>query len=828
MTPEEIIKGLKSKYSKQKLNEADTRFKIIDTILTDILKWDKDPLSLEVIKKSLRMDYVLYGKRKKPQLIIESKKSGSYFHLPSNINSSLNYQKVTVEKLMSDRSLKQAIDQVKEYCEELGCNFACVSNGDIWVFFCLNSSQGPWKKLPAFVVRDLNFFSENYNIAEQIFGYNSIINNLSLKNNIGVTRQLQPEIFFPKHSITAYDMPVNSNTYASYFNSIARIYFGNIPFDDNDFFENCYVTNKGHYDDLQKNMDGIIFDSLTPFFRAQGFKDFNEKDGGLFVEKLETIMRNENLNNVMILFGGRGSGKSTFVKRLLKHLKPRVIENSVTALVDLIDSSQIPDELSKEIWQKALFQIDKEKLLEGDKDTLLQLFEDRYTLYKKQILLGYEESTVTYKDLVNEFLSKSLSDTKYCCERVSKFWKSRNKGLIIVLDNMDQLRPELQDISFLNAVEIAKKINCLVIISMREERFYNAKTKGVLDAYQTPGFHITSPVIPEVISKRIKYANRKLTGKIDLRREIEIYDEHTFKILKNFMIVCDKEVNRKGSDFSKFLRFSTHGDVRQALEFFKGFIQSGYTNVSEMAADTTWKLQSHQVIKPMMVPSRFFYSEKASRMPNLYQLRNEANSSHFCGLRILSMLKNKGSDKASAGLYDVKYLIQQFENDYNLKAECINHLNIFLAKGIVEANNRLEEYSDDVDQIKITSFGKYMVDSLAYDFTYLDLISLDCGIYDEALNNFMINSANHEVELYHQKKFHDRIMSRLNRVDQFIEYLERQEDKEFEDFGLAEGEMRFAKKIRDTFEVKRKDIMRSVKNREYFDAQYHPELPFHE
>lgn len=826
MTPSEVILNLKLKYTKQKLNEADTRFKIIDTILLDILKWEKDPLMLEVIHKTVRADYVLIGKNSKPLLIIESKKSGSYFSLPSNINSTLNYQKVIVEKLLADRNLKSAIEQVKEYCEDLGCNYACVCNGEVWVFFCINSPHGPWKKLPAFVVRDITFFSENYNIASQIFSYDAIVNNSSLKNNIGVSRQLHPEIFFPKNSITAYDMPVNSNQFAGYFNSISRKYFGNIPLDDNDFYENCYVTNKGHYDDLQKNIHGIIHDSLTPYFRNQGVQNFDEKRADQLVDKIEELLKRESLDNVMILFGGRGSGKSTFLRRLLKHLKPNVIQSSVTALVDLIDSSQIQDELSKEIWQKVLIEIDSQRLLKGDKEDLLSLFEDRFSLYKKQVLSGYDEESEKYKDLINNFILENLKDIKYSCERVSKYWKKKNKGLIIILDNMDQLRPELQDVSFLNANEIAKKLSCLVIISMREERFFNAKAKGVLDAYLNPGFHITSPVIPEVISKRIKYAIKKLSAKVDKRREIGIEDEATFSKLKDFFSVCNKEILRRGSDLSKFLRYSTHGDVRQALDFFKGFIQSGYTNVNEISADTSWKLQAHQVIKPMIIPSRFFYSEIKSKMPNLYQLRNDANSSHFCGLRILNILNTKSYDKTSAGMYDMKYLIQKFESDYNLKTDCINHIDIFLTKGIVEANNRLEEYSENVDQIKLTSFGKYMLDTLAFDFTYLDLISLDCGIFDESLANFMIKSANREVELYHEKKFFERISMRLNRVDKFIEYLIKQENKEFEDLGFGDEQMRFGKKIREVFEIKRKQILRSVKNREYFDSLNNPELPF--
>jgi hypothetical protein len=118
-TPNEVIADIKKKYSKQKLNEADTRFKIIDTILLDILHWQKDPLMLEVIKSSTRADYVLYGKNQKPLLIIEAKKTGSYFNLPSNINATDSYQKISLEKLFTDNSLRTAVIQAKESVRNL-------------------------------------------------------------------------------------------------------------------------------------------------------------------------------------------------------------------------------------------------------------------------------------------------------------------------------------------------------------------------------------------------------------------------------------------------------------------------------------------------------------------------------------------------------------------------------------------------------------------------------------------------------------------------------------------------------------------------------------
>lgn len=816
MTEIQIIKELIERYKGKNLNEADTRFKIVDEILEKILKWPKEPTCCEVYINGNRADYILYNKASKPILIIETKKAAKYFELPTNLNSTNNYQKILVEKLLTDDNIKEAILQVKEYTEDLGCNYSCITNGFTWIFFQVSATNGvSWKKLPAFVINNINFFDADYTVANNFLSYTNLIENSSLKKNIGVSRVLYSEIFYPKTNITTYNSPVNSNIYASILNNISRKYLGNITFDNAEFIEKCYVTNKGHFDDLQKNMHGVIYDSLTPFFKSEGVKDFDDdRKGGLFALKVQEIIKKQNLDNVMILFGGRGSGKSTFIKRLLYHIKPREIDaHSIIAVVDLIDSAQIPEELTKEIWNKALINIDKKNILKGSKEDLLKLFSDKFEIFEKQVLQGFDKTSSEYNTLINNFLIENKGDIKYCCERLSFNWKAKSRGLIIVLDNLDQLPPNLQDVCFLNAVEIAKKLSCLVIISMREERYFNAKTKGVLDAYHIPGFHLTSPVIPDVIYKRLSYIIATIKSTPDVDFEFGINNKSKLKTILSFLEICKKEIARKSSDLSKFLRYSTHGDVRQALDFFKGFLTSGYTNINEMAPHEDWKFQIHQVVKPMMIPDRFFFDERTSKMSNLYQLRNDTNSSHFTGLRILTHLDNKSMEKTNSGFLDVKFLIQKFENEYDLKIDCEKNIDIFLQKGVIEANNRLEEFSEKVDQVRITAFGKYLLDFLAFDFTYLDLVSLDCGIYSEKLNSQFIRAAHVEHTYYYDGNFYDRITSRLKRVERFIEYLTQQENKEFEELSLPATAPKFSLKLKEYFNKQQERVLKSANNR---------------
>ena len=63
-------------------NEADTRHKIIDSIIHDCLSWPKNRVSVEEYINPGYADYVLKKSTGEPLLFIEAKKSGIYFELP--------------------------------------------------------------------------------------------------------------------------------------------------------------------------------------------------------------------------------------------------------------------------------------------------------------------------------------------------------------------------------------------------------------------------------------------------------------------------------------------------------------------------------------------------------------------------------------------------------------------------------------------------------------------------------------------------------------------------------------------------------------------------
>ena len=142
-------------------------------------------------------------------------------------------------------------------------------------------------------------------------------------------------------------------------------------------------------------------------------------------------------------------------------------------------------------------------------------------------------------------------------------------------------------------------------------------------------------------------------------------------------------------------------------------------------------------------------------------------------------------------------------------------VNVLLQHGFIEADNRLDEYSESVDSLKITGYGLYMFNGLAYTFTYLDLVCTDTGLFEESVANYLVEAAKTEYGFFTRNQRVQRVETRLERVEQFVSYLEREEKRERDAYGLAIAEEDlFTFKCRETFENERARVLSSARRQE--------------
>ena len=794
-------------------NEANTRHKIIDFVLHDFLNWPKNRVTHEEHVHVGYADFILTKSNGDALIVIEAKKEGIFFELPIAYSQAETSCFIGLKKLLTDANISNAISQVRSYCYELGCEYACITNGHEWIFFKTFEKGKKWDTLQAFVIRKLDFFCNEYTKAQNNFSFIAVTENSSLLSLLTSAHPKDRSIYYPKEKIPSYSHAITANRLASSLRPIVKRYFGVIGDDDRDFMDKCYVSQR-EYQNTFEGMRTLIQDSLSPYFESYGIQQLDDTGrGGHLGGRLVKNIKNSRRGEVLVLFGGKGAGKSTFIKRLLHHNPPRWLrDHSVISIVDLLKTPENADVIREAAWAKLVVDLDSDGMLNSTREELVaKLFQDRFEIASKQDLSGLDTRSENYNLKLNQLISGWKSDKLYCAKRLVAYWEQQGRGVVVVVDNTDQYSSEIQDFCFTSAQEISKELNCIVLISMREERFFDSKIHGVLDAFQKSGFHISSPRPAEVFKKRLEYTVRLLNNEQRRRELISSLDEHFVADCTKYLNILSREFSNDASPLNSFLTACAHGDIRLSLDLFSSFLLSGYTNVDEMISIGRWTFKIHQVIKPVMVPTRYFYDENRSDIPNIYQVRSTRHGSHFTGLRILRKLA-KGVDISAPSYFSVAELRNYFAETFNMIEDFERNLNVLLKHGFVEADNRLDVYSPSVDSVKITNYGLYTFNELAFYFTYLDLICTDCGIFDQQTGNYLAEAAKREYLLFTKKEKMERIKVRLERVEKFIDYLGQEESSERElySLGMPEDEM-FTYKAKQEFVKERTMVIASAR-----------------
>jgi predicted type IV restriction endonuclease len=125
------LKGDLPNYPLSSETEADTRARLIDRVLGEVLDWPPENINREEHAHPGYMDYVLLVSRR--TAVLEAKKSGDTFQLPHDITSGKTF---TLNGIISKvANLQLHINQVMSYCFNNGIEYAIVSNGLQYVVF---------------------------------------------------------------------------------------------------------------------------------------------------------------------------------------------------------------------------------------------------------------------------------------------------------------------------------------------------------------------------------------------------------------------------------------------------------------------------------------------------------------------------------------------------------------------------------------------------------------------------------------------------------------------------------------------------------------------
>lgn len=142
------------------VSESDTRAKVITKVLTEVLFWPESEIDREYVTESGRLDYRLRVNGKN-QVVVEAKRQDIAFSVPVD-GSRKTYALAVGGALCTDGSTKEAIYQVREYCDDQSIRFAVATNGHAWIVFrAVRDDNVGWKKGHARVFASLEDIYQN-------------------------------------------------------------------------------------------------------------------------------------------------------------------------------------------------------------------------------------------------------------------------------------------------------------------------------------------------------------------------------------------------------------------------------------------------------------------------------------------------------------------------------------------------------------------------------------------------------------------------------------------------------------------------------------------
>ncbi|WP_291101552.1 MULTISPECIES: AAA family ATPase [unclassified Flavobacterium] len=716
------------KLSSVSMSETDTRCKIIDIIFKEVLNWTEDDIERERYIQVGYFDYEISTSIFK--YVVEAKKSLVIFNLPEK------NRKVKLKTIY--KTNKEVIDQLRSYIFQRGLLYGIITNGNQFIIGKFHNTDGTdWEENEVLIYQSLDVIDTNFiqfyeTISKEFVSHygrfklstesnkgQTIVrtNNIGKKDDELIRNKISPEL-----------IPIITEVFEEIYN------LENLK--DEKILLDCYVKNE----DIKKyNSElGLIFSDQPPTFdcRINPVQNTDKTHDQLTKEIVGTTNK---LPDPIIIIGGTGAGKSTFIKYFIEvKLDKGTKKNRPILYLDFRNETKNTIEDTKLIYQKLLNQ-----LYENHKTLKLNNFNVLKIIYKSEIenkVTGFW-SHITDQDKLNEkiseFLEKQSEEPILHLTKISNYLVHQcHKRLCIVIDNADQLKEDIQKEVFILGHSLHRNLKVLTIISLREGYFYKFKNKPPFDAYHSTIFHITAPPYREVIRKRIKYvlSNFKFQ-KIRLDNDTVKVEFAEGNLSQLFLNLQKSLFDSSSSEILSFLEETSYPNIRIGLEKFKFFLLSGHTKSNLYMSlgygkDGKRGIPIWEFVKSVALESNFYYQSNKSTLFNIFY-PSKSNRNHFTKIRILEYIidNNTGVSKRN-NFISIKNIVNDFTRAGYTSEIIIEELNLLYTSSLIFTNDFVSDIEteitlDENSEIGITQSGVYYTKNLITKFYYYDLILQD-------------------------------------------------------------------------------------------------------
>lgn len=764
----ELIQDFKS-IEKAKFNEADTRFRFIDEILTECLNWEPRDINNEDVRDNHYADYKLNLFR--PVAVWEAKRTGNYFELPVGTAKLV----MPLKSICKDNpNIKDALLQVSGYCHERGIKIGVVTNGwQIIAFIANRNDSVPPLDGNGIVVGSLKFFLENYKEVWNCLSKNGFQEDyLSKKLLGGVEEQLPPKL---SSTINHYPGIKNRNPFQVELEIISDLVLEDVVKDESiekKFLRDCYCKSGSlsQYSLLSKQILSTRYSYLFENNDKKAILEQVANKKGLSGELVE-LFANSLSKRPVLLIGDVGVGKSTFIDNLLLVEAPNVFEKSITFKIDLGSKAIISLDLKKAILKIIVQQLQDLYNIDINEDNFVRhAYFKEFEAFKKGVTVKrlYEVAPVAAIEKEIEFLSNLVAnESEHLKKSLDYISKHQEKQIIVFIDNCDQRNDIDQQTAFLIAQELASDWPVIVFVCLRPETFHRTKKKeGALSGYHPKAFTIAPPRIDDVIIKRLQFAQKITSGKIQLSK---LSNKTSFSKL-GILIKCLVDSLRFNASLFVFFDNVSNGNIRKAIELIKKFFGSGHVNtekiISVLENTGSYTIPVHEILRSVIYGDNEHYSPINSDITNLFDVRTNDPKDHFTVSLILGLLHDQSVNNRNEGFISIREVYAYMQKLGYIPTSLDLALNFMYSRELFETSEKGNRLYIDKNELMLraTGTGIYHLVHLQSSFTYIDAIIVDTPIFDNKKRERIINVF--------------EIRQRLERALIFVDYLDEIWDKQ--------------------------------------------------
>jgi hypothetical protein len=694
--------------------------------------------------------------------------------------------------------------QAQKYCSDGGFRFGVATNGYSFIIFRGITDGSRWKSGTAIVFNDLKTIESNFVEFLNLLSYDAVKDGL-LDEAFRAGNTTNREFHRPIAGIVDRDATYGRNSFNVGLRPYVERFFGDIASQNAvQILEKCYVKSTP-IQVIDSDLKIQIRDSIPRFAEGTMPIEAITDDAKFGNDIKDAIEKSQSHPHVVLVMGGIGSGKTTFLKRFFSIVAPEYTSESSPVLhvyIDFLGSPDQLDRLFKFLWTKMADALRAANPLLNVRSNLEIIFERELAVLRSI----YTSTPDALEMRIQDELLKLSQDTEKFSKAALRFIVSLGRLPLIIFDNVDQLATEIQIPIYTIAQNLAIDLKCMSIVGLREESYCTAQMQRHLTAYTIRPYHLASPRFRELIEARIDLATNVAANASSQEGEVIGLKLPGNETILAFFNALRYSIFNRNQNIVRMIEAISFGNMRFALDLFNNFITSGATDISKIIKifieDGKYNVPFHEFAKSVILGEYRYYKESRSYIGNLFDVTSARNASHFTSLRLLSLLNNaKNREGAAEGFIPLQDVISAFADTFDNEEDCVQTVRrlMRLNRQLVELDTRRTESLDGASLIRITSAGAYYFDYLVNAFSYLDLVWQDTPFTERAICEVIARTIQ-RVDL----------IQRIERVDIFLSYLDRQEKDELKDRGLVgEHELHgpFIPRIRRFFSKEKKIII---------------------